>query len=365
MEQTKVEVPQLALLGGGVFVRTQYIPRLREIAHLVSLKVLWSRSEESAKAAAALAQDFSPNVDIKWGDEGLNEIIQDKSIHGVAVVLAGQAQVQVSMMMLKAGKHVLQEKPAASSITEAMAALSFYRSLSMNVSRPPIWGVAENYRFEPALLEAARLVKELGDLMTVHFTVETPFNSSNPYFSSVWRRNFTGGFILDVGVHFIAGLRLVAGCEVTSVAAISRHVDPSLPPPDNMSSLFQLENGCAGVFSLSISSTTRKICLRVVGSRGTIEVERGTKDGGHGYTLAYYPVAGVPQHSFYPFSGVNEELKAFVNDMVKAASEDKEGVSLPDSRSSLVEGARDVAVIEAMLQSSAIQGALVHVEQLS
>ncbi|KAH9303076.1 hypothetical protein KI387_014659, partial [Taxus chinensis] len=321
MGQTKLEVPQLALLGGGIFVRTQYIPRLRGIAHLVSLKVLWSRSEESAKAAAALALDFSPNIDVKWGESGLDEIIQDKSIHGVAVVLAGQAQIQMSMTMLKAGKHVLQEKPAAPTITEAASALLFYRSLSVSGVRPPVWAIAENYRFEPALLEAATLVKELGDLMTVQLTAEAPMNSLNPYFSSKWRRNFNGGFTLDVGVHFIAGLRLVTGCEIISIAAISRHVDPSLPPPDNISSLFQLENGCAGVFSLSMSSTSRKICLRVVGSKGTIEVERGTKDGGHGYTVAHYPAAGIPQHSFYPFSGVDNELKAFVNDMVKAASE--------------------------------------------
>jgi hypothetical protein len=39
-------------------------------------------------------------------------------------------------------------------------------------------------------------------------------------------------------------------------------------------------------------------------------------------------------------------------------------VSGPDSRSSLLEGARDIAVIEAMLQSSAKQGAPVVVENM-
>lgn len=363
MVEANLEVPQLALLGSGIFVRTQYIPRLREITHLVSLKVLWSRSEKSSKVAAALAQAFSPNIDVKWGEAGLDEIIQDKSINGVAVVLAAQAQVEISMKILRAGKHVLQEKPAASSIKEAAASLSFYRSLSVNGVCAPIWAIAENYRFEPALLEAAKLVKELGDLMNIQVTAEAPMNSLNPYFSSEWRRNFNGGFTLDVGVHFIAGLRLVSGCEVTSVAAITHHVDPSLPPPDNVSALFQCENGCPGVFTLSMSSTSRKISFRVVGSKGTVEAERFSKDGQHGYTVSYYPLTGDPQVSFYPFSGVNEELKAFVNDMVKATSEDKD-VSGPDYRSSLVEGTRDVAVIEAMLQSSAKQGAPVVVEHM-
>lgn len=34
-----------------------------------------------------------PEVECKWGDKGLDEIIQDGSILAVAVVLAGQIQV--------------------------------------------------------------------------------------------------------------------------------------------------------------------------------------------------------------------------------------------------------------------------------
>lgn len=37
--------PQIALLGAGIFVRTQYIPRLRELADYVVVKTIWSRSE--------------------------------------------------------------------------------------------------------------------------------------------------------------------------------------------------------------------------------------------------------------------------------------------------------------------------------
>jgi hypothetical protein len=52
--------------------------------------------QESAKAAAELARDFAPDIECKWGDVGLEEIMGDSSIMGVAVVLAGQVQVGVS-----------------------------------------------------------------------------------------------------------------------------------------------------------------------------------------------------------------------------------------------------------------------------
>ncbi|GJN28724.1 hypothetical protein PR202_gb16881 [Eleusine coracana subsp. coracana] len=203
-------LPQIAVIGAGIFARTQYIPRLREIAHLVVLKAIWSRTEESAKAATELARDFAPEIECKWGDAGLEEIMADSTIMGVAVVLAGQVQVELSLKMLKAGKHVIQGS----------------------------------------------------------------MNSSNPYFSSSWRRNFVGGFILDMGVHFIAGLRM--------------------------------------------------ILWRVDETKGTIQIERGIDSGKHGY---------------------------------------QDGDHKAETRSSYVEGARDVAVLEAMLESSEKQGTPVQVKR--
>lgn len=49
--------------------------------------------QASAKGAAEIARKYFPTLECKWGDAGLDDIIQDNSILGVAVVLAGQVQV--------------------------------------------------------------------------------------------------------------------------------------------------------------------------------------------------------------------------------------------------------------------------------
>ncbi|KAJ0083833.1 hypothetical protein Patl1_29823 [Pistacia atlantica] len=85
--------PQIAILGAGIFVKTQYVPRLSEISDIVSVKFIWSRSEESAKSAVEIARKHFGGVEAVWGDQGLDRIINDDSILGVAVVLAGQFQV--------------------------------------------------------------------------------------------------------------------------------------------------------------------------------------------------------------------------------------------------------------------------------
>ncbi|OAY68722.1 Uncharacterized protein ACMD2_03555 [Ananas comosus] len=316
-------LPRIAVIGAGTFVRTQYIPRLREIADFMILRAIWSRTEESAKAAAELARDFAPNVEVKWGDLGLQDIIEDSSIDGVAVVLAGQVQVDISLKMLQAKKHVLQ------AIAEAETAVSCYQSVPNLVLSKPIWAVAENYRFEPAFVESRKLIDGIGDMMNIQVIVEGSMNSSNPYFSSSWRRNFSGGFILDMGVHFIAGLRMLVGCEITTVSAISRHVD---------------------------------IYWRVDGTKGAVQVERSTDNGRHGYSVLFYSEDGECRKTFYPFSGVNEELKAFIHDISQANKKDGV-VHEAEPRSSYVEGARDVAVLEAMLESGAKQGSSIQVKR--
>ncbi|KAL9233631.1 hypothetical protein vseg_008602 [Gypsophila vaccaria] len=101
---------QRAICGAGIFVKNQYIPRLSEISHLVSLKYIWSRSQESATIAVEIAEKSFPEVEAKWGDAGLDDIIKDSSVPRVAVVLAAQIQVDMALRLLKAGKHVIQGK---------------------------------------------------------------------------------------------------------------------------------------------------------------------------------------------------------------------------------------------------------------
>ncbi|KAH9741029.1 GFO IDH MocA domain-containing protein [Citrus sinensis] len=307
--------PRIAILGAGIFVKTQYIPRLAEISDLVSLKFIWSRSEESAKSAAEVARKHFADVECVWGDNGLEQIIKEDSILGVAVVLAGQAQSdmnRISVLNSSGGFNltmisamcaldtllmniapVVAPKLYLDYISEIENALSRYNSICPDPPGQPIWAVAENYRFEPAFVECKKLIAEIGDMMSVQVIVEGSMNSSNPYFSSSWRRNFT-------------------------------------------------------------------IFWRVVGMKGTLQVERGNQDGRHGYLVTQYGADGQSKSMFYPFSGVTEELKAFIHDI----SEAKKGINhVPEPRSSFLEGARDVALLEAMLESGSKQGALVHVKK--
>ncbi|KAL0389381.1 UNVERIFIED_CONTAM: hypothetical protein Scaly_0295200 [Sesamum calycinum] len=262
--------------------------------------------------------------------------------------------LRASLQLLVLKRNLLQLVTG----TQLNTAISSYSSLQP----APIWAVAENYRFEPAFVEGKNLMTEIGDVINIHVIIEGSMNSSNPYFSSSWRRDFVGGFILDMGVHFISGLRMLVGCEITSVSAITSHVDTTLPAPDHISSTIQLENGSSGVFVMVVSSRSPKVLWRIVGLKGTLQVERGSKDGKHGYTVVLFTADGQNKSWFYPFSGVTEELKTFLSD-ISQANLKKDGRHRVEPRISFLEGARDVAVLDAMLESGKRQGATVQVKK--
>eukprot|EP00850_Spirogloea_muscicola_P012100 SM000077S21574 [mRNA] locus=s77:239014:242436:- [translate_table: standard] len=372
--------PTLALLGAGLFVKDQYVEKLRCLADSITVAAVWSRSKVRAPdgiprlGAAPLAQGaaegvfkevrrFSPAVALRYGEAELQLILDDKSIDAVAVVLPALVQPDIVVRALRAGKHVIQ------AVQKALETLEVYESLQGG-QHGLIWAVAENYRFEAGLMkvlfqecdlkdrggscirvQAAELVKEIGKLMMVELFVEAPMNTGNRYYSSQWRRDpdFKGAFMIDGGVHFIGGLRLVSGCEATSVSALATHVDEMLPPPDNLAAIMQFDKGCTGAMIISWSATSRKMSWRVVGENGTVEAERGVEDGHHGYTATLYPARGTPEQSFHPFNGVQEELQVFAEDV--AATISLGGRHRADSRSSPLEAIRDLAIVEAMLQS--------------
>ncbi|KAI5424264.1 hypothetical protein KIW84_030453, partial [Lathyrus oleraceus] len=103
------------------------------------------------------------------------------------------------------------------------------------------------------------------------------------------------------------------------------------------------------------------ILWRVVGTNGTLQIERGFQ-GQHGYLVSLYDANGQCKSSFFPFSGVTEELKAFFNDVSENTLK-KGSQFVPEHRLSFVEGARDVALLEAMLESGSRQGKQVQVKK--
>eukprot|EP00850_Spirogloea_muscicola_P007886 SM000041S15445 [mRNA] locus=s41:145879:149296:+ [translate_table: standard] len=358
--------PALALLGAGVFARDAYAGILAGLAGTVALRAIWSRSREAAEALLPLVQPFAPSAEARWGSAGLQAILDDPHVHCVAVVLPIQVQnfplcrgnlvdpavvlltgqPEVVIKALRAGKHVLQEKPVGATLAAGLEILQAYRNIASSGGPSPIWAVAENFRFETGLAEAGRLVRTMGRLMLVEVNVEVAMNPRNKYFACEWRRDpgFTGGFITDCGVHFVAATRLVLIFPLLAALLLtqSQHYHHQIT--------WSFVNGATGVMSICYSAPSNRMSWRAVCAEGTVEVSRSTQAGNFGYLwIPGSPAGEKPVLSFHAFSGIEEELKAFAEDVASAVK--GVGAANVDKRSSPEEALIDLAVIEAALQS--------------
>src|ERR1700734_1271977 len=66
-----------------------------------------------------------------------------------------------------------------------------------------------------------------------------------------------GGFLLDGGVHFTAGLRLLMGPEnpLVSLSAYTTQLQEHLPPVDTIDVTAKAKNGATGTISISFGTT--------------------------------------------------------------------------------------------------------------
>lgn len=351
---------RIALIGAGLFTKDAYIPLCRRHSSAVQIRALWSRSSKATDALLPLIQEFSADVKGMHGDQQLDELLQDPSIDAVLIVLPVQVMLQVAVKALKAGKHVLQEKPVAQSVEAVKSALRDHHH-QQNKTPQPTWAVAENYRSEQGFRKACQLIDQLGSIIKLDLVADMPMNSSNKYYGSQWRRDAEGcpgGFVTDSCVHHIAALRAVGTAsglgEVVEASATALSLSEDLPPPDTVVGTVKFASGTPASVSITFAGSVLRFSLSVTGTKGSLEVLRGGWEGPKpGYTLSYQTTTSDGSKAeLVPFCGLDDELTAFIH-QVNASKQGNKGVDADAVyRTCVEEGARDLAVIEALLQSS-------------
>ncbi len=316
-----MEPLRIGLIGAGIFAREAHTPAWLKQEH-ARIAAVWSRTPEHA---AALAQSI-PGAQ---AEPELDALLARDDIDAVDIVLPIDAQPEIVLRALDAGKHLLSEKPIAEESATARRLIERWKSSDR------VWMVAENWRYESAYVQAAQRVRDgaIGDPITATWTLHTGMSPENKYYNTPWRRTgrIPGGFVLDSGVHQVAALRLILG-EIESVAAHVRQVRADLPPADTLSATLRFANGALGVYLTSFAAAAGwEQPLQIVGTRGSLRIDHGwieqSRDG------------KTERVALGPRDGVLQEIAAFVAAVRDGAPH----------RNTPEEALRDLAVIEAML----------------
>ena len=329
---------RIALIGAGAFVRKAHAPSLLELGDAAQIVAVCSRTRASAET---VADSIPYPVEIYTDIEAL---LANESVEAVDVVLPAPMLPAVVSEALAAGKHVVSEKPIAPTVAKAQSLIARSRSYGDRV-----WMVGENWRYEEAFQAAVQAIRAgwIGQPLFCDLSLQLPVMADSPYLQTGWRRSeeFLGGFLLDGGVHHVAGLRVLLG-EIESVCALTAAHRPDLPPADTMSVALRFASGVIGTYLITyaVGSALGSDAVHIGGSEGSLRVSRGELVLQRGETCE--------RQQFNVFISVREELAAFAGAVRDGAGH----------RNSPQEALQDLAVVEAML-NSAQRGAMQKVER--
>ncbi|CAG8978832.1 hypothetical protein HYALB_00013206 [Hymenoscyphus albidus] len=163
-----------------------------------------------------------------------------------------------------------------------------------------------------------------------------------------WRKKpeYQGGFLLDGGVHFVAGTRLLLGekDKPTNLTAYTTLLQEYLPPVDTVNSVWQTASGISGTFSVSFGTT-------LSGSEYVVACEKGSVTVSFGKVTVKLGEEKENVESVKEFkeegSGVKQEVAAWAKSIA-------DGVF--NTKQSPQHALADLEILEKMLKSGGAQG---------
>ncbi|KAH0441980.1 oxidoreductase family, NAD-binding Rossmann fold protein [Colletotrichum camelliae] len=246
-----MQIP-IALIGAGIWAREEHAPAI-EAADGLLLKAIYSRSITSARS---ISEAISHPVDLYSEDteKGYDDILRRSDIAAVVISLPIANQMPFIKAALLAGKHVLSEKPVAENIKDAEDLIRCYHF-------------------------GAEQVKGLGRITGFQGRQHGMVPQDWKFNLTEWRRSPThqGGYLLDGGVHYMAGMRLLLssqpGHEIQMLPALTNQIQPYLPPVDTADVILKTKSGVTGVFQISRGTQLLADEWTVACEKGWIKVE--------------------------------------------------------------------------------------------
>ncbi len=235
------------------------------IAHSRSGKLVAIASRNPDKPGLG---DGFPGARIVNGYEAL---LADKEIDAVYIATPHTGHAEWAIKAIRAGKHVLVEKPIALSAFDAEAI--YYEAKKAGVFA----GEAFMYRVHPQTAKLIELVKSgtIGDLRIIRTSFGFNMGKVNPE-HRLFANETAGGGILDVGGYPVSMARLIAGAvdgkpflDPEKVSGVGHLGQTGVD--EWASAVLKFPNDIIAEVSCSIMANQDNT-LRIIGSEGRIEV---------------------------------------------------------------------------------------------
>ena len=275
----------------------------------------------------------------------LEALLGDKNLDGVMIATPHSTHAELIIAAASASKNILVEKPMTLSVVDARRCLDAVdrANVLLQVNHFRRWAPAT--RSLRALLDAGKL----GDIQQLEGYFSRPVGQTP---ATTWRDDPSeapAGGMTALGVHQVDNLQYLAG-PIHRVCALSKRTLGRGSVDDITSALLEFESGPLGYLGTSL--VVPKVATTTL--LGTEAAAWSTEDG----ERLLFQRRDEERAQDLPVPSI-DPVQASVADFVRCISEGDEPETGP------VEGLHVVAVLEAIIKSSAAGGSPVRVEGLS
>jgi predicted dehydrogenase len=200
-----------AIVGLGQLAIYQILPAFAQCEKSRVVAFVSGHPDKAAKLAAR----YGVNPKNIYNYENYDTLRDNPEVDIIYIVLPNGMHAEYTIRGVKAGKHVLCEKPMANTSADCEAMIAAAKAANRKLM------VAYRCQYEPFNREMIRMTREqeLGAVKVI--LADHGFNIGDP---RQWRLNRVlagGGSLMDIGIYSLNAARFVTGEEPTEINAMS------------------------------------------------------------------------------------------------------------------------------------------------
>ncbi len=251
--------PKFAIIGCGRIAG-------RHAEQIIKVGELTAVCDTDLQRARELGKEYDANVYFS-----IEKLLQaEPSIDIVSICTPNGLHAEHSIKSLRAGKHVLCEKPLSIHSRDAHLMLE-----ASNFSGKKLFVVKQN-RYNPPVEAVKKLLNDdkLGNIFS--FQINCFWNRPKQYYSNSWKgtKSLDGGTLYTQFSHFIDLLYWFLG-DVKEVKALTRNYEhSSIEIEDTGVVLLEMLNGAVGTLNYTVNSFQKNMegSFTIFGERGTVKI---------------------------------------------------------------------------------------------
>jgi len=329
-----------ALVGIGSLTTGQLIPALRDKTKFCKPVAFVTGHRDKNLPVAARLGIGPENV---YTYDNFETIKDNPAVDVIYIVLPNSMHCDFTVRAAKAGKHVLCEKPMATSVADCEKMIAACKDAKKKLM------IAYRMQYEPLtmkLIEMCRDKEKIGKITKIEAACGSNRNSNR--YEQVWRIQLPlsgGGALMDMGIYAQQSVRYLAGEEPVEVN-VTKYEAPdggTTGPFQNVEKNieFELKFPSGLVAKVSSAYTANQNRTQLTAEKGSLDLNPLMNYTGN--RAMYTPTGGAASQVAYTAA---DHFASEMDDFAQRLMQDKEAKTPGE------EGLRDMKIIYAAYESA-------------